>query len=178
MNQPPVFKTAMNFGAMSGLSCFAMFLILYFTGSNPLGQISWVGVWIPIVFIVLGSRHYRNHEGQGYISYWQGFRVGFLTASCGAFLFALLVWTFATVIDANIIERFKEESLLYLEQTEKLSRSVFGSSIYDASVENIEKITTESIAAQEFWNKTFGGLIVSFITAAFLRNNAPTSIIE
>ncbi len=176
MNQPPVLKTALNFGAMSGLASFAMFLLLYYTGFNPLGQISWVGVWIPVVFIVLGTKHYRDHEGLGYISYWQGFRVGFLTASCGAFLFALMVWSFATVIDAQIVERFKQESLMYLEQTEQLSKSMFGEAIYDASVENIEKITTGTISAQEFWDKTFGGLIISLITAAFLRKNNSTPL--
>ncbi len=176
MNEPPVIKTALNYGAMSGLGSFAMFLLLYWTSSNPLGQISWLGVWIPIVFIVLGTKHYRENEGLGYIRYWQAFRVGFLTAACGGFLFALLVWTFASVIDVNIVERFKEESLMYLEQSEQLSKSMFGDKLYDASIENIEKITTTSIASQEFWNKTFGGLIISFITAGILRKTPPSPI--
>ncbi len=173
MLNPPVFKTALNFGAMSALAGFAVFLGLYYSGYNPLGPSSWAGAWIPILFMVLGIKNYRDHASNGYVSYWKAFRCGLLIASCGAFLYSLLVYIFGTIVDQQLLESFKAESLIYLEQTEELSKSVFGESVYQASVDNIQKSTMSTIASQEFFNKMFGGFLVSFITAAFLRKNPP-----
>ncbi len=177
MENRPVLLTAMNFGAMSGLGSFLIFLLIYWTGTSPLGPASWLGSWIPVVFMVYATINYRDKESGGTLSYWRSFRVGFLTAACGGFLFALLVYVFGMVIDPDMVDHFKQESLKYLQQTEDLSKSVFGEEIYDSSVENIEKLTLANICSQEFMNKTLGGLLTAFVTAAILKKSSSTPIV-
>ena len=87
MQSPPVLKTALNYGALSGLVSFIVFLILYWMNFNPLGPSSWLGAWVPIIFMVLATRHYRNYENGGFLMYWNGFRISFLTACAAAFVF-------------------------------------------------------------------------------------------
>ncbi len=169
MESPPILKTALNFGALSGVGSFVVFLILYALDKNPLGPASWAGAWIPVLFMVLATRYYRNHENRGYISYWQGFRLGFLTASSGALLFGALSWLFVTVIDNSILDAFKQESLEALELTEGMMKSMIGESAFEQSVENINNMTMNDVATSDVFNKMLGGLLVAFITAAFLR---------
>lgn len=176
MPPTPVLKTALNYGAISGLCSFAFFLLLYFTGLFPLGPASWLGCWIPVVFMVFGTRHHRDHELNGNISYWTAFRGGFLVATCGGLLFALLLYLFGTVMAPGFTDMFKQESYNALEQTKSITESMLGKGMYDEAVRNIDKITLSSIAFQEFMYKSLGGLLAAFITAAAIRRSNPASI--
>ena len=169
--QPSPFKTAVNFGAMSGLSCFAIFVILYKLGINPLGPASWLAVWIPPAFIVIATKRFRDYECGGFISFSMAFRAGLLTAISGGFLYALIVYIFGTLIDPALIDDFKELMLADLEQTESMIRSIVGDSVYEQSIEEMKNTTLKSIAMTDFFYKFFGGIIISLITAAILKRN-------
>lgn len=169
MPPTPVFRTALNYGAISGISSFAFFVILYILGASPLGPASWLGAWIPVLFMIMATRQYRDHENGGFISYWTAYRAGFLTAACGAFLFALLLYVFGKVIVPDFLSDYLAESLEAIEQSRKLTEDMFGENIYDEAVRNLEKMTLSRVAAQEFFSKSFGGLLVAFLTAAVLQ---------
>lgn len=159
MPPPPVFKTALNFGAISGMASFVFFLLLYFTGIFPLGYGSWLGAWIPVVVMIMATKSYRSlNENQ--ISYWTAWRVGFLTAACGGFLFSLLVYIFGVVPVPDFLDQCKAYNLEMLEKTREMTIDVMGEKMYDATVENVEKQTLSSLAMQEFMNKSFGGMLV------------------
>lgn len=169
MESPPILKTSLNYGALSGLGSFIFFYILYALDKNPLGASSWAGAWIPVLFMVLATRHYRNHENLGYVTYWQAFRIGFLTAAGGALLFGALTWLFVMLIDNAVLDLFKQESLQSLELTEGLMKSIIGESAFEQSVENINSMTMNDVCTSDIFNKVIGGLLSAFITAAFLR---------
>jgi hypothetical protein len=170
----PLYKTALNYGAISGIASFLFFLGLYYSGINPLAPGGYYGFWIPIIFMILSTRHLRDYELGGSIDYWKAFRVGFFTAASSGLLLALLIYIFGSVIDTQLLEHFKSDSLNYLEQveeTEHISSTGFGKAIYEASLESVEKSTLATISSQEFFNKLIGGLFAAFITAAVLRKS-------
>jgi hypothetical protein len=158
-------KTAVNYGAMSGLASFIVFLALYFKGVNPLGTASWLGAWIPIVFIILSTKFYRNHCLEGFITYGQGMKIGLWTSFAAALLFSLLVYIFVTAIDGNVIQLYKNEMQSGLEET----KFMFSKQLYDEGMESIEKLNGTTIAYNDFFMKMIGGLIISFITSAMYR---------
>jgi hypothetical protein len=169
MNTHPLFKTAINFGAMSGIGSFAVFLALYYKGINPLGNASWVGAWIPVVFICIATKYYRDHFLAGEISYGHAMKIGLLTAMAASILFALFVYIFVTLIDSTIVTTFKNEKLFELEET----KFMFGDEFYDKMVDGIEKINISTIAFNDFFIKMIGGLLVTFVTAAVYRKKNP-----
>lgn len=170
---PPIMRTALNIGALFGLCSFVFFLLMYYSGLNPLGPSSWLGLWIPMVFIIWSIRHYRDHECGGYVSYWRAFRTGLLTTMCGALLSALLLYIFGTIGATGLLEDYKEQMLKGLEETEKMMRSMLGDKAFDMTVDNISQTTLSSLASSDFFNKTFGGVFVSLIVSAFLKRNPP-----
>src|SRR4051812_4344691 len=122
--QPSSFKTSLNYGAMSALACFAMFVLMYWLGKNPLGPASWLAVWIPPTFIIFSIRHFRDHIRGGFISYGDAFFTGFLTAASCALLYGLMIYIFCTVVDSSILDALKESSLAELEEGESMVRSM------------------------------------------------------
>ncbi|HKR06345.1 MAG TPA: DUF4199 domain-containing protein [Bacteroidia bacterium] len=165
MNSNPLLKTAVNFGAMSGLGSFAVFLGLFYKGINPLGNASWLGAWIPVVFICIATKIYRDHFLAGEISYAQAMKIGLTTALAASFLFALLVYIFTTLIDDNVISMYKNEFLQGMEET----KFMFSDEMYDQTIANMDKVTIINIAFTDFLAKMFGALLVTLITAAFYR---------
>ncbi|MEP7171229.1 MAG: DUF4199 domain-containing protein [Bacteroidota bacterium] len=169
MNSNPLLKTAMNFGAMSGLGSFAVFLGLYYKGISPLGNASWLGAWIPVVFICIATKNYREHVLGGEISYGQAMKIGLTTAMAASFLFVLLIYIFATIIDGSVVEKLKAEQIEQLD----FSKLYFGDDFYSDLKDNVEKLTIKEIAFNDFFMKMIGALLVTFVTAAIYRKQNP-----
>jgi hypothetical protein len=175
MQQTP-FKSSVNYGAMYGLACFAMFLLTYWAGKNPLGPASWLSVWIPPLIIFLSIRHYRNEYLGGNITFYEAFRAGLITALSGALLFALFVLIFGKVIDPGLIDDLKEQLLTDLEEVEGMVKSMMGDAMYDNSIEEIKGMTLGKQAFSEFANKSISGLVYSLIAAAILKRKSAGTV--
>lgn len=173
MNNNPLLKTAMQYGAYSGLSNFAFFLLLYFVTSNPLGNIGWLGFWIPILFIVIGTKFHRNNDLEGYMKYWRGVNIGSLIALCASLIYAILVFAFVTLADPEILANYKNEALAGMDEARKYLSNDSILSAMDEAEKKIEEMTVSEIAQSVFFNGIIGGFIVSLIVAAIFRKDKP-----
>jgi Protein of unknown function (DUF4199) len=171
-------KSSLNFGALSGLACFAVFLLLYFAAANPLGNSSWLAAWIPVVIICISTKHYRENELEGFISYGQAWNIGALTGIAGAILHALLMYIFLKVYDNSLVESFKAENIRQLESMESQLSNVFSSSVYDTALESYQRLDVKTVCSSDFFNKTIGAILVSLITAAVYKRNKPKQLIQ
>jgi Protein of unknown function (DUF4199) len=169
MQSPPVLKTSLNYGALSGLVAFVIFLLLYWANLNPLGPASWLGAWVPILFMALATRHYRKYENGGYLMYWNGFRISFLTACSSAFVYGALSWFFVSYVDGELLDRFKQESLEAMELSEGMMKSIVGESAFDQSVQSITNMEMAELTSTDVFNKIIGGIFCAFIIAAFYK---------
>ncbi|MBS1763409.1 MAG: DUF4199 domain-containing protein [Bacteroidetes bacterium] len=164
-------RYAIHYGGILGASAFAVFLILYLSGVNPLGNASWVGAWIPIVVIARSVKMYREHECEGFITYGNAFRTGVTTAIMGGILSALLIFIFCTVIDSSVVDRFRDDSLAQLELMETQFKGLLNEATYDKLVEDYQSLDIKTIALSEFMSKSFSGFILSLIIAAVYKKN-------
>ncbi len=155
----------MHYGTLSGISLFALFVILYLVKMNPLGKPSWLGAWIPVVFMCLATRDARNHAGGGIITYWQAWKAGMMTAFFSSALFGLLVYIFGRLVAPGLLAIHKQELLGEMETI----RMFFDKKAYNDGVDNIGKLTISSVAYNDFILKMTGGSLVSFVTAAVYR---------
>ncbi|HET6244845.1 MAG: DUF4199 domain-containing protein [Bacteroidetes bacterium] len=164
-------KTPLNYGSIAGVVAFSIFLIIYMLGYNPLGSYSWVGAWVPIVFIILGIKKHRDQNLEGFITYGQAFGMGFMITFIFASLFGLLVYIFGTVVDPGIVEMTRSESLEAMQQASDQMPQIFSEELYDKMIEQLEAITISSLSFSEFTNKLFWGIIISLLAAAFLKHS-------
>ena len=174
---PPLIRTAINIGAIYGLSSFAIFLILHYAGLNPLSSSSLIGFWTPLLFVIISIRYYRNYEGGGFINYWRAFRVGLLTIVCGALLYSLLLYLFGTIGATDLVDNYKEQMFSQMEETEGLIKGIFGEKMQDMAMESINNTTLRMLASTDFFYKCLGGAFLSLIVAAFLKRNPPTDLV-
>lgn len=159
---------------MSGLSLFLVFILLYFAGFNPLGGISWIGAWIPLVFIVIATKFIRDQVMGGFISYGIAFRTGLLTVFFSSLLYVLLVYVFGRLIDDSIVVMYQEE----IRKSAEEAQAILSDKMIDQVLEEAENVTMSSIALNDFTGKMTGGIIISLITAAFLMRKQPVEFNE
>ena len=170
MNQNPVLRTALQYGAYSGIGSFIYFLIVYYAGHNPLaGPITWVGSAIPIVFIVLGTKHFREFYLEGFIAYKKALGIGMFITLAAAVLFSLLIYIFGTVIDSKIVEMYINESLDAMEK----GKGWLGNEFYEKALDQITKTTMRDISWGDFYKTVIGGFIVSLVVAGIYSKEKP-----
>ena len=104
-------KLQFNYGSIAGFSAFLFFLLYVNCGLNPLGNISWLGAWIPILFIYLCIKKYRDEELEGFISYKESLSIGIVVSFVYASLFGMMLYAYGTFINADFLELHKNEAL-------------------------------------------------------------------
>ncbi len=169
MNSNPLIKTGLNYGSMSGLALVAMFFILYFAGFNPLGGMSWLGAWIPIVFITLAMKLVRDQLMGGFISFGMAFRIGLITVFFSSLLFDMIIFVFGKAVDPGIVEAYRSEIL----KSADAAKSLLSENMVDQVIEEAQKVNITSIVFNDFTTKMTGGIILCLILAAILMRKKP-----
>jgi hypothetical protein len=164
-----IFRTPLNYGSIAGLISFGIFLLIYVMGKNPLGNMSLLGIWVPVVFIYLGIKKHRDTFFKGYISFGQAFGQGALTSFIYASLFAILVYIFGIFVDDTIVDLFITEAIQAMDQVSGMLSEEMYNEMYDKFIEELEGITLSAISLSEFRSKLIWGIIISLVVAAFLK---------
>ncbi len=167
--QKSYLNTALNYGAYYGLSAFVFAAVASYSLGNPLGLVSWLGVWIPILFICLAMKHQRDSVLGGYIDYWDAYRTGLFTVFFGGILFGMLLYLFGTVIKPSLLADYKTDMLNETENMRNIK--FFNEALVDSIVDGIEKTTLGSAIMGDYFNKTLGAALVSLIAASVYKRN-------
>ena len=158
---------------MNGISVFALFLILWEAGKNPLGNWSIPGWILPVIFTIFAIRDHRNKDSEGYITYGRGVGTGLLVAIFSGFLFAALMYYFVIFFAANIPQMQIDAAYANLERVKEMITS----DQYNSTLKKIEEakssMTPGGLAFSSFEARILGGLIISLIVAAVYRKNRP-----
>jgi hypothetical protein len=168
MNKPSSLRLALQFGAYSGVASFIFFVLTFFAGYNPLGQSSWLSLWVPVLFVTMGMKQYKNIDCKGYLPYGEAVRVGLRISIATAFVFASCVYIFgSTAVGNSFVEMFKIDTL---EQFEA-SKAVWGQELYEKNITSLNIVNLTIISFSLALFKIVGGLFISFIIAAFVKNS-------
>ena len=165
--QKSYLNTAILYGAYYGMSAFVFSVLLSYTLGNPLGLVSWLGVWIPVMFICIAIKHQRDFLQEGYIDYWEAFRTGLSTIFFGGILFGMLLYLFGTVVQPHLLADYKTDMLNETENMRTIN--LFNEKLIDDIAEGIEKTTLGSAITGDYFNKTLGAALVSLIAASIYK---------
>ena len=163
------FRVQLNNGSIAGVASFVFFLLFHYAGFNPFGAISYIVLWLPFLFSYFTIKTIRDEQMEGYISYGQAFVKSGMMIFVWASLSGMLVYLFGFLVDDSWVEIFINQSLKDLEPAAEF----LGEDLIESAVKAIEESTVFSLAWSDFQTKALGGLVVSFIMAAFLYKKPP-----
>lgn len=170
--QKTYFLSSLHHGAYYGLAAFAFYVLMFYTLGNPLGPISWLGAWIPVVYICKATKDHRDVDLGGYITYWEAFRTGFFTIAFGGALFAIMLYLFASVVAVNLLDDYKK---MTIDQTEIFKMYPYFEKYIDKIIKSINDLTLSDAISGDYYNKVLGAAITAFITAAIYSKPKPVA---
>jgi Protein of unknown function (DUF4199) len=103
-------KTALRYGGYAALAELLFFVLTWLIirlagmGHKGQGNIGWVDLLCPLVFVYFGIRYYRDRINNGSITFLQALKVGLLIVLIPAIAFALIETTYVIYIDPKFYE--------------------------------------------------------------------------
>jgi hypothetical protein len=164
MERKTEIRFSMNQGLILGLIFILMQVILIVFDLTTEKWVGWLSFAVSIGLIYWSIRRYRDEENGGFLEYWKGVKVGFLTMLFASFLSAFFLYIYYQFIDLEAFELLAqnmEDQMLAQgytdEQVEAMSsmNPVFSSP------------TLYSVVA--FFGSLITGFIISLIVTIFLK---------
>lgn len=167
LNQTIV-RVGVRYGVLCGLASFAVLLVLYLLGFNPLGD---AGRWsyLPLpVFIFVGLRYFKRfHDAE--IGFWKGARVNlaitFYTALCAAMLVYLLLY----LVGPELIQRHVAELRSLLDASREVQVQLIGEANFEQAYKDLDRLSPGMLASHDFLSRMLVGGMFSIVAAVFFR---------
>jgi hypothetical protein len=163
-----VFYNGLVWGAILGFVGIIYNVILYMLGQNLNQTMSYLGILITIVVLILAIRSFRDNVRDGILPFGPAFQFGFvviLVSSVIGIIYAYILWT---VIDPDIISKMKDM------QMEKMLEKGIAEEALDQTMAISDKFMTPlMMTIFGFVGQVFMGTIVALIIAAIFKKNEP-----
>ena len=143
-------KTAASVGLLAAIVCFLYLVILNAFGNNPFGQHKYMTIGIYGIFFALAMWWYRDKLNNYELRGRQGIILGLLMNVISTALYVSFIYLFLAYTDAgaDAIKKYKEESLVLLENMKK-DREDMTEDDYQTTLNNIENFNAPSLAVQQ-----------------------------
>jgi len=165
-NQNDIYKNAANYGLILGLVIVIASLVSYFIGVNNSTFVSYIPIVFSAVAITFGTKNLRDKFQNGHISYARALGSGVLIAFFGAIIQAFFTYIFLTYISPESLSAMfdnMEQALIAQGQDEE--------QIANAMKMSRQFMGPVTIAITGIFSATFWGLILSLISAAFVKRD-------
>ncbi len=152
-------SVSLKYGAIMAAVSIATFVVKVAMGSNPFdsGWSGWVSMVIAIVIIVLAHKSFKD-DGDGYMTYGQGFGIGTLSMLISGIVGMLFSLLYITFIDTGIMEQF------YTIQEENMRNQGQSDDAIAIGMEWTRKLFWAFYVGGIVFFSVLCGLIVSFFT--------------
>ncbi|KPL14561.1 MAG: hypothetical protein AMS26_10280 [Bacteroides sp. SM23_62] len=166
-----VFYNGLVWGAILGFVGIIYSVILYMLGQNLNQTMSYLGILITIVVLILAIRSFRDNVRGGILPFGPAFQFGFvviLVSSVIGIIYAYLLWT---VIDPDIISKMKD-----MQMEKMLEKGLPEDALDQAMAISGKFMTPLMMTIFGFVGQVFMGTIVALIIAAIFKKNEPEDL--
>ncbi len=156
-------SAGVTFGLYTGAVSVAVFLITSLLGMNPFGGgLNYIGTVASIVLLVLAHKKFKD-SGDGFMSYGQGFGIGFWFTLVSAALAIGVMYLYINFFDDMPMK------LMLEEQATKMQESGTPDSTIETAAEWTKKLFWPIAAA----GGLIGGLVIAAIVTIFTQKKNP-----
>jgi hypothetical protein len=161
-------QIAIKWGVISALVGFAYFMILNIAGLAGEQVYGYIG-YIPfIVIVVLAQKAYKE-EGDGFMSFGDGFKIGALITVVSSLISGILTYVYVKFIDGSMIELVKDKAISQWEEQgmseEQIDQAMGFAEMF---------MSAEGILGIGLISGLFFGMIIVLIITAFTKNADPS----
>lgn len=169
--QPSTRSIGVKYGLIMGLIGILLFVVYDLAGIPNDSAIRYIG-FIPSIIIIFLAHKAFKEEGDGYMSFGQGFSIGAVGSIVSGLMNAVVMYVYIGFLAPDYIERMKEQNLRQWEErgmsdTEIAQAEQFSDFMMNAGFMSIMALVFGIIF----------GLIITLIVAAITKKQDPQEII-
>lgn len=162
-----IYRMSLLFGLIAGLACFLFFIVMYFMQDNPL-SLRRPDLGINIILAGAAIWYYKRKNG-GYLHFYEGFSIGFLTNLIGALLTGILIFLFLQFIDIQPFENWMSESKQMLIDDRERSKDLMNEETYQALLKSFDNKKPSVIILDELFFKQLAIIAISLLSMAMRK---------
>ncbi len=167
----PIFTVPIRYGILAAVISMILFLILYYSGKNPLlipPFLDFRIILYPII-LVFAIRDFKENKNGGVLHFWQGMSVGLLSILISSFLMAIFIFIFGIFFEPEFVPEYIR---LMTEQINNLNETVIESVGKEAIGKSLELVLTTTIfdLSIDYFIKSLPyGVFLTIIISLILR---------
>jgi len=114
---PTIMNVSLKYGLVSAVIGIVLFVVRAVIDGNPFGKnpiFTVISIAIGVVVIVLAHREFKNN-GNGYMSYGQGFKIGFMVTLVSFLISGVFTLIYTNLIDTTVMDTFYDSQRAEME---------------------------------------------------------------
>lgn len=168
MEQKPLFPTAIKFGMLTSLGVIVLSLIFYLMGLTGNNLVQWFVYIILIIGIVLGIKHHKNNDLDGFISYGRALGCGTLISLNAGIIAAIYTYILFAFIDPDLVNTLLSQIEQQMYEQGNSEQEIEIGMRYTTMF-----MTPTMMAIMVIFMDTFIGFVSSLIIAAIFKKEKP-----
>jgi hypothetical protein len=139
-------------------------------GSNPLIDIRHLlfDVVIFFVFIFFASKEFKSYLNNGFLHFWQGMSIGFITYIGAALVFGIFLALLFN-LDASIFSKYQEDAKAFLEIQKPLIVERMSEEEFEKQLKGIYEISSNDLIFSTIGKKILAGFFITPVVSIILR---------
>ena len=169
----PIWRNAMNFGAIGGV-VISLFWLVSFKGLISYMGMSYLRLPVLVATLITGTKYLRDKFLNGYIKYSKALGSGTLISIFFGIIYSFFVYIYLTYANPKFMEellKLQEELLMRVNFIEE-------DQLETMITEMRNNTTSFTFAFSEFWSTLVWGFVISVFTSIFQKKNEPFSDIQ
>ncbi len=168
-------KPAVKYGLISGIVGVLFNLVMYITGINRTSSIQiiqWLTVIIPIAFMYMAIKTYREEIGNGWITFGKAFNQAFIVGIVGGLIGSVYHFLYLKFIDPTYSD------YLMQVQLEKMTERGMSDEIIDKAMKQMEPFMTPVVQLGfAIFFSLFIAAVLGLIMAGIMKKPNPEEIV-
>lgn len=159
-------STVFTYGLYLGIASIVFSLITFYSGMLGNTYFSYLAYLIPIIFIFMGLKFYKEKENAGVLRYGQGVGLGVLISLVGGVVSSIFTYVYFVFIDPS-----KHTEMLAVVQEKQLEAGVPAAQLEQMDGIMSVMMSPTSMAIIGIVGSVIGGLIIALIVSAILKKD-------
>lgn len=170
-NLNPIYTISIKYGSIASILSIILFLILYYSGQNPLLIPAFLDFRILLfpIFLVFGIRDYKENNNNGFLHFWQGFSIGLLVVLIIAFIMSVFIVIFGVWIEPDFVQKYIQTSIEQINLAKEKISTAIGEEKLTKVLEILPSTTLFDLALDYFLKSLPYGLFLTIIISLILR---------
>ncbi len=165
----PLLTVAVKYALVGTALTIVLFFVLLFFDKNPLVTNNWVDFLLLPIFIFFSIKEYKKYYNQGTLHFWQGMTVGFFTYCGMAFVVAVFLWGYLSLVSPALVQDYITARTDLIMSSKDNFITQFGEETYRKVLADVQLVRASDIALDDFMKKLLVGLFITSVVSVLMR---------